>query len=51
MNKKIVVVLQIDVDESCEEGIRKSFDNWKTSVRGAYAAVIKADEVKLEDMN
>lgn len=48
MNKKIVIVLQMDVPEDCEASIRNSFEQWKQRAAGAYAARVQADEVKVQ---
>lgn len=49
MNKKVVIVLQIDVPEDCREGLLKSFEQWKKRVEGAYIARIKTDEVVVQE--
>lgn len=49
MNKKIVLVLQIDVPEDCSKGLLNSFEVWKKSVEGAYVARVKVDEVVVQE--
>lgn len=49
MNKKIVIVLQIDVDQNEVEGIKRSFEDWRKSAEGAYASRIQTEEVKVQE--
>ena len=48
MNSKLVFVIQIEVDKDCQEGMRKSFEEWKKRAQGAYAARIQTDEVVVQ---
>ena len=45
MERQLVVVLIIHVDDQQEKSIIKSLDNWKHSAEGAYAATIRVENV------
>ena len=49
MKKKLVFVVQVDVDSEEEEGLRQSFERWKVGACGAYAARMQVDEVKIQE--
>ena len=49
MNKKLVFVVQIEVENGLEDSVRKSFEDWKKRVEGAYLARVKVDEVKVQE--
>ena len=47
--KHLVFVIQITVAEDMVEFVRSSLQDWAIRCRGAYAAVIRIDEVKVDD--
>ena len=48
-DKHMVFVIQITVAPDMIEFVRASLQEWALRCRGAYAAVIRIDEVKVDD--
>ena len=49
MNKKLVLVIQIEVEDQLEGIVRQSFADWKKRVEGAYLVRFQTDEVKVQE--
>jgi hypothetical protein len=49
MNKKLIFVLQIEVDDGFEGNVRKALNYFKERVESLVNGHVKMDEVKLQD--
>ena len=49
MNKRLVFVLHISVDNDLEATFRESLGHWIQDVRGSYTSNVQIDEVKVEE--
>lgn len=48
MEKQLVFVIQVRVDEDKADSVTKSMIDWKLRMQGAYAATVQIDEVKVQ---
>lgn len=48
MEKQLVFVIQVRVDEDMADSVTKAMADWKTRMQGAYAATVQVDEVKVQ---
>jgi len=49
MKKKLVFVVQVDVDKHLDGNVVKAMDAWRWEMLKKYGAIVRVDEVKLED--
>lgn len=48
MEKQLVVVVIVNVDEEQLNAVEQSLTNWKDSAAGAYAAHVRLEKVNME---
>jgi len=49
MNKKLVFVIQVNVDDDQEASFRKSLGHWIKDARAGYSSDVQIDEVKIQE--
>ena len=49
MNKKLVFVIQIDIDDHYAKVVAMDLDSWRREKKKTYDGHVKIDEVKVQD--
>ena len=49
MKKKLVFVIQVSVDDKVDGNVVKAMDAWRWEMLRKFGAIVRVDEVKLEN--